>query len=130
MYDQDEFDLLDTSENTIEDDFEDLDDSNDNIARVEYQVWLLGHDDNLVWTGWDYLIGGEGYDDLTEAQKCFDFFKKEPLNSIKNKDKNFAIPENVRKVWLCIEEVFFNADGEEEETNIVDSITLDYPQEV
>jgi len=104
MYDQDEFDLLDTSENTIEDDFEDLDDSNNNVARVEYQVWLLSHDDNLVWTGWDYLI--ESYNDLIEAQKCFDFFKKEPLNSIKNKDENFAILKIQEKYGYVLKKYF------------------------
>ena len=122
-----EIDIIEDDEDRVDDDLEDLD-VGDGATRVEYQVWLLSLDADGTWTGWDYLI--DSYDDSIEAQKCFDFFKKEPLSSIKNKDQNFAIPEGITKIWLCIEEVFFDANDEEEETNIIDSITLDYPQEV
>ncbi len=118
MYNQDEFDLLDTSENTIEDDFEDLDASNDNVARVEYQVWLLGLNADDTVNDFEYMI--DNYDDLVEAEKCFTFFTENPVDVIKNKDENFSIPEDVKKLQLVIEEVIFDSDGEELETNIVD----------
>lgn len=117
-----EIDIID-DEKIEEDDLDELDDSEPEVARVEYQIWLLGRDENDDLTGWDYEI--DWFEDMIEARKCFDFFTKEPLNVIKNKDKNFSIPDNVKKVCLTLEEVFFDSDDEEIETNVEDEYTLD-----
>lgn len=117
-----EIDIID-DEKIDEDDLDELDDSEPEVARVEYQIWLLGRDENDNLTGWDYEI--DWFEDMIEARKCFDFFTKEPLNVIKNKDENFSIPDNVKKVCLTLEEVFFDSDDEEIETNVEDEYTLD-----
>jgi hypothetical protein len=117
-----EIDIIE-NEKVDEDDLDELDDSEPEVARVEYQVWLLGYDKDNNITGWDYEI--DWFEDMYEAKRCFDFFTREPLSVIKNKDESFNIPDEVKSVCLTLEEVFFDKDGEEIETNVEEEYTFE-----
>lgn len=53
-------------------------------TEITYEVWVLGYDADQNATDFEVLVD-DGYSDLSEAQKCFDYF-----NDIKNVSEYFA----------------------------------------
>ena len=88
---------------------DDLDDFELNTNPAIYEIWLLGYDENNRATDFELYIDGE-YRDITEAQKCFDYFA-DPDNL---KDylqlKHIEIPKDTKHVHLFLESVIKDFD--------------------
>ena len=106
-------------------DFADADSADLDVAdeeKITYEVWLLGRGENDEVNEFEYLIDGE-YTDVNEALKCYNFFKENGIEAIKNRDESFYIPADVYSVDLVVEEVAADEDYSEcinieAETNI------------
>ena len=120
-----EIDPISEDENITAEDFADADSADLDVAdeeKIIYEVWLLGRGENDEVNEFEYLVDGD-YTDVNEALKCYDFFKENGIEAIKNKDENFFIPADVYSVDLVVEEVVVDDDYSEcinieAETNI------------
>lgn len=106
-------------------DSDDLDElaADDCNEKLSYQVWLLGRDENDDVIDFEYLI--DAYDDVEEAEKCWNFFTENDIKLIKNRDEHFYIPADVKSVDLVIEEVAILEDGSEECFNLVEETNIE-----
>ena len=70
---------------------------------ITYEVWILGYDENYEDNDFEFLLD-DGYTELTEAKKCFDYFTI-PENLKAYLDlKNVKIPEGTKHINLFLEE--------------------------
>jgi hypothetical protein len=82
---------------------EELEDFELNKRPISYEIWLLGYDKDYNANDFEFLVD-DGYTELFEAQKCFDYFL-DPQNL---KDylelKGVKIDEGTAHVNLFLEE--------------------------
>ena len=70
---------------------------------ITYEVWILGYDENYEDNDFEFLLD-DGYTDLAEAKKCFDYFTN-PENLKAYLDlKNVKILEGTKHINLFLEE--------------------------
>lgn len=73
-------------------------------TKPTHEVWLLGYDKDDHATDFEILID-DGYESLTEANKCFDYFSDKNILERLLVSRNVEIPAYVLNLHLVVETV-------------------------